>query len=161
MVAFVRGKRLPFVTSITATLKASFHAWALEVAKLRADDAKQLMRASRLNGALYLMGYAVECHLKFAVCDRNEWSYLPVGKVQVGSHQFSDLYTHDWDALVSAAQLRSTLMDQPLLNALYSSVVEQWGPFLRYQSKQFAIQTGRQLYNDLVELYCFLKETAP
>ena len=37
----------------------------------------------------------------------------------------------------------------------------QWGPNLRYRTAAFAGNQGRDLYNELVQLYQFLKELIP
>ena len=114
-----------------------------EVARLRREDSKHLLNAKRLNGAVYLMGYAIECHLKFAVCEHNNWSQLPRGKQTICGIQFPDLYTHNWDHLIEAAQLRRALKAQPRMEAIFSELTEAWGPKLRYQSKNvFALRRG-------------------
>ena len=56
-----------------ATRGTVFH----DVARDRINDATSLIKANRYNGAIYLAGYAIECHLKYACCDRKEEMYLP------------------------------------------------------------------------------------
>ncbi len=130
-----------------------------DVAKLRLDDASQLLKEKRFNGAIYLLGYAIECHLKFAVCERNEWNELPE-KIPQGGKQVN-LYVHNWDVLVEAAQLRPLLNRKPLIFAAYSAMVEQWGPSLRYRTKLFSKTEGHRLYKQLEELYQFFRESVP
>jgi hypothetical protein len=63
-----------------------------EIARQRLADAKSLLDHTRFSGAIYLAGYAIECQLKFAVCERKNLTYLP-----------ANLEVHDWDRLVAAA----------------------------------------------------------
>lgn len=107
------------------------------------------------------MGYAIECHLKFAVCDQNGWLRLPDEPQIINSVRFRDLYTHDWDVLVRAAQLHRGLSVQPKMNALYMELVEEWGPSLRYQSNLFDPADGTRLYKGLEELYLYFTEQVP
>jgi hypothetical protein len=90
------------------------------VARLRMGDAEVLFEQSRHLGAIYLAGYAIECHLKYAVCKGQNCTYLP-----------ASLEVHDWETLVSGAGLRRHIEVQRGMDAIYSALVEQWGPALR------------------------------
>ncbi len=132
-----------------------------EVARLRSRDAKILLDEARLLGAVYLLGYSIECYLKFAACERNEWARLPE-VVRVPGHPCDvRLYVHDWAVLVEVAGILASLRSQREIDALYSALSEQWGPNLRYRTAAFAGNQGRDLYNELVQLYHFLKELVP
>jgi hypothetical protein len=121
-----------------------------EIARLRIDDAKALLAAKRDHGAIYLAGYAIECHLKFAVCERNSCVELP-----------AELETHDWDRLIDAAGLHEKLNQQRSIATIYAALSELWGPELRYRTKSFGPREGGKLYNEMEELYQFLKELVP
>jgi hypothetical protein len=107
-----------------------------EVARLRIHDAKCLFKEGRYNGAIYLGGYAVECQLKFAYCKRKTEMHLP-----------RRLETHDWDTLVAAAGLSSDIKRQTQIDAVYSGLVDLWGPSLRYRTGRYSQQEANRLYN--------------
>jgi hypothetical protein len=121
-----------------------------EVARQRCEDADILFAERRYNGAIYLAGYAIECHLKWAVCDRKEETHLP-----------KNYETHNWDHLVAGAGLRTAIDRQPRMTALYGALAEQWGPALRYNTRQYSTTEAGRLYSETKQLYQFLKELAP
>jgi hypothetical protein len=121
-----------------------------DVARLRIEDAASLHDNDRHNGAIYLAGYAVECQLKFAYCRRKGEIYLP-----------ENLEVHDWEKLVSAAGLLPNIKGQPAMDAVYSSLVDQWGPSLRYRTARYATSVANRLYNGMKQLYRFLNELVP
>jgi hypothetical protein len=120
------------------------------VARVRWADAGTLLAARRFNGAIYLAGYAVECHLKHVVCERNAWLYLPVA-----------YETHSWESLVRAARLTPDLRADGRIFDLYSSLVERWGPALRYRTMEYPSPAAERLYNEIGELYQYLREFSP
>ena len=132
-----------------------------EVARLRSQDADVLLKENRLLGAVYLLGYSIECYLKFAACERNEWERLPKEVLMDGHHKETKLYVHKWWVLVEAAGIARSIRGQREIDAIYSALCEQWEPSLRYRTKQFAGKKGHDLYNDLTQLYQFLRETIP
>jgi hypothetical protein len=132
-----------------------------EVARLRSRDAEILRNKARLHGAVYLLGYSIECYLKFAACERNEWVKLPESVRMAGHQRDIRLYVHDWPVLVEVAGILPSLQRQREIDALYSALSEQWGPDLRYRTAPFAGNQGRDLYNELGQLYQFLKELVP
>ncbi len=121
-----------------------------EVARLRLDDAETLLDRSRFNGAIYLAGYAVECHLKYAVCDRKNVLYLP-----------ATLEVHDWDKLVEAAGLAADIKAQHQISLIYDALAERWGPALRYRTVKYAASEAPRLYKEMFALYQFLNELVP
>jgi hypothetical protein len=121
-----------------------------EVAQLRMGDAGSLLANARYNGAIYMAGYAIECHLKFAFCQRKGELYLP-----------AHLETHDWDKLVAASGLLPDIKQQPKMDAIYSALVDKWGPSLRYRTGKYSASEANRLYNELDELYSFLRELVP
>jgi hypothetical protein len=137
-------------SSSPARTKATRGTVFRDVACDRIDDATSLINAERYNGAIYLAGYAIECQLKYAYCDRKEETYLPV--------QYE---THSWDILVEAAGLSPDLKTESKMFDLFSALAEQWGPELRYRTKSYGAGKALQLYNELQELYQFLRELTP
>lgn len=120
------------------------------IARLRLQDAAALLNSRRYNGSIYLAGYAVECHLKFAFCERKGFTYLP-----------AELEVHNWDALVVAAGLAAEINAQREMSALYSALAESWGPSLRYRTTNYAANEAARLYKEMEELYQFLNELVP
>lgn len=121
-----------------------------DVARMRMEDAEALFEQNRFNGGIYLAGYAVECHLKYAVCETNEEIYLPA-KFEV----------HDWDKLVEGAQLRTSIRKQKQVAAIYDALVEVWGPSLRYRTRLFDGKEAGVTYTEMKQLYQHLIETVP
>ncbi len=97
-----------------------------------------------------MAGYAVECHLKYAACQRCGVTYLP-----------SNLEVHDWDVLVDAGGLFSAIKSQKEVSLLYDALVEMWGPDLRYRTTKYAKNQAPKLYNELSTLYQFFAELEP
>jgi hypothetical protein len=118
-----------------------------EVAQVRMGDAAALLAKGRFNGAIYLAGYAIECQLKFAYCRRRDELYLP-----------ERLEVHDWDRLIDAAGLLPDIQQQSAMEAIYSALVDKWGPSLRYRTGRYSIAEANRLYNEMEELYGFFTE---
>jgi HEPN domain-containing protein len=101
-----------------------------KLAETRLEDAKALLKAGRFDAAYYLAGYAVECALKACLCGRTrEFDFPPKPK------DVNDYYTHDLDALLTTAKLRSSLKEESRTNtklAAYWSVVKDWKEDRRY-----------------------------
>jgi hypothetical protein len=121
-----------------------------DVARLRNDDAKVLLEKNRRNGAIYLAGYAVECQLKYAYCQRRDLVNLP-----------ADLEKHDWDLLVTKAGLLKDIKLQPAMDAIYSGLAGIWGPSLRYRTANYSENEAKRLYNEMNQLYMFFKDLVP
>ncbi|MES2705454.1 MAG: hypothetical protein V4726_02515 [Verrucomicrobiota bacterium] len=130
------------------------------VARLRFAEAEVLQHQKHLLGAVYLVGYAIECHLKYAVCATNEFLLLP-SFACLSDGKLRKLYTHEWDVLVAAAQLRPSFKAEPRMEAIYTSLALTWAPSLRYRTKPFEESEGRRLYRSLAALYQFLKISQP
>ncbi len=71
------------------------------------------------------------------------------------------LYTHDWSRLVATAGIQPSIEQQHDIYVRYLWLCDQWGPSLRYRTSQFRGREGLNLYNDLKQLYLFLKELIP
>jgi HEPN domain-containing protein len=121
-----------------------------DVATLRIEDAGNLLQNGRRNGAVYLAGYAVECQLKYAFCRRKNSVYLP-----------APLEVHDWERLVDQAGLLKDIKVQSAMDAIYSALVEKWGPSLRYRTASYSESEAKLLYNQMKQLYQFFKDLVP
>jgi len=69
--------------------------------------------------------------------------------------------THSWEILVEAAGLSPDLKTEPKMFDLFCALAERWGPALRYRTKSYRAGEALQLYNELQELYQFLRELTP
>jgi hypothetical protein len=120
----------------------------LEVARLRFADATALFQAARYNCSIYIIGYAIECSLKWAATVRRGRTYLP-----------EDLENHNWDTLLAAAGLINPLNVNPVLKAIYSTVADRWHPSLRYNARAFSRNDTRTLHNQFKEVFDWIVET--
>lgn len=116
-----------------------------DAGRQRFSDAEILMNRHHFVGAIYLVGYAVECHLKFSICVKKGVEKLP-----------ADLEVHGWDTLAKEADLMDGLQQQQPMWAIYCNVVDRWSTSLRYATS--VPQAPGKLYADLKELYQFLKD---
>jgi len=119
-------------------------------ARERILDASELHDARRVHGAIYLAGYAIECHLKYAVCEHTQSTYLE-----------SWLENHSWERLVEQSGLSITLRRNKLVQALYEEMAEIWSTSLRYNPANRLTAAELALYQKLIALYQFFKETVP
>lgn len=119
------------------------------IAEMRLKDARVLLDSNRLNGALYLAGYSVECALKWAVTRRLELVYLP-----------ADLETHDLQKLVGNSGLMPQLREDAAIAPLFSALVDDWGPQERYAASKLDAKTAKRLYNQTKQVYEWLIERA-
>jgi len=120
------------------------------IAELRIADAATLLAAGRYNGAIYLAGYGIECHLKYGYCERKAILRLP-----------AKFETHSWDSLVKGAGLLANFKVAPGLLDLYSTLNDQWSPRLRYRTAPYREADAHRLYKEFIELYKFLRELIP
>jgi HEPN domain-containing protein len=101
---------------------------ALAMGKL--VDARLLLRRRRPSSAYYLAGYAVEFALKAVITRRIERHVLPEPAF------FRDVYHHDLDRLVGAANLRVELDSARRASILFDAnwaVVKKWNVESRYE----------------------------
>ena len=119
-------------------------------ARERILDAEKLNEANRVHGAIYLAGYAIECHLKYAVCENSESTYLD-----------SSLETHSWERLAAKSRIIHTIRRNKRIQAIYEELAEGWNTSLRYNSDNRVTSDELELYAKLLALYQFLKDTVP
>lgn len=115
---------------------------------MRLTDATALLGIARYNCAIYIIGYAVECALKWVVAVRRGDTYL--------ERKFEH---HGWDDLLDAAGLRMSLDSNPILKAVYSTVVDQWHPGLRYMAKAYTRNEAQFLGDQFTAVFDWIEET--
>lgn len=47
------------------------------------------------------------------------------------------------------------------MDAIYSALVEKWGPSLRYRTASYSESEAKLLYNQMKQLYQFFKDLVP
>jgi HEPN domain-containing protein len=100
------------------------------LSELRLGDAQVLLEAGHLEGAYYLLGYAVECALKSCIAKRIREFDFPDKKLA------NDSYVHDLSKLVTVAGLKAQLEQDEKGSRVFAknwSVVKQWSEDARYQ----------------------------
>lgn len=100
------------------------------IAAARLDDAKALVAASRLEGAIYLSGYAIEMALKARICVTLDWVGFPSGLGEFAG--LSNFKTHDLDVLLKLSGMERRLKANAAGTQAWS-VVRNWYPELRYR----------------------------
>ena len=98
------------------------------IARARLEDATALFKNDRLDGALYMCGYAVELALKARICTTLSWTGFPEKR-----SEFEDLAsfkTHKLDVL-----LRLTGHEQRIKTDFVWawSAIAKWDPEARYR----------------------------
>ncbi len=103
------------------------------------NDAHLLHTSTSFDTALYLCGYAVELALKYRVTKHCKWSGFPEQNNEFGKRKC--LKTHDYETL-----LYFTGDEDEITTNYFSdwSIVEKWGPELRYQRVGTATQSDSQ-----------------
>jgi hypothetical protein len=119
-------------------------------ARERILDAEKLQAARRVHGAIYLAGYAIECHLKYAVCKHVDKTYLD-----------SSLEVHSWERLAAESGFIHAIRRNQRIQALYEELADAWSTSLRYDPGKSSTSDELKLYPKLVELYNYFKETVP
>lgn len=121
----------------------------LQVARLRLDDATALILAARYNGAMYIIGYSIECALKWAIAIRRGAIHLP-----------AELEHHHWDVLLSSSGLRNALDANPVLSAIYSTLADRWHPNIRYTAQSYSRRQAERIRDQYKEVFNWIIETA-
>ncbi len=99
-----------------------------EIAKTRLQDAQVLMASNRLEGAVYLCGYAVELGLKSRICRTLHWDGYPETNSEF--RDYKSFRTHDLDVLLHLSGIEEKIRSEHLADW---SVVVLWNPEARYQ----------------------------
>ncbi|PYQ28114.1 MAG: hypothetical protein DMF56_16880 [Acidobacteria bacterium] len=109
--------------------------WVITIAELRAianarlDDASVLFQNDRLDGAVYLCGYAIELSLKARICTTLGWLGFPVTRSEF--ENLASFKTHKLDVLLLLSGLEQLIKTKHLEQW---SAVSTWDPEARYKS---------------------------
>ena len=118
-----------------------------EAARARLEDAGVLLRERRYAGAIYLVGYAVECLLKWAITRRQQRIYLP-----------TEFEVHGLDTLLLEAGLAEALRRERTVWDIFAALADSWGPELRYLAKAPDPRQAEKLYGDTCRVYGWITE---
>jgi HEPN domain-containing protein len=118
-----------------------------QVAQLRLEDASVLLERRRYPGAIYLAGYALECLLKWAITQRQQFVYLP-----------AEFETHDLDTLLLEAGLGESLRHEGALRSMFAALADSWGPELRYLARAPKPKEAERLYREISKVYGWILE---
>jgi len=97
----------------------------------RLQDARALLKKRRYSGAYYLFGYVVECALKACVAKQTKKYDFPPERKSI-----ENIYTHDFEKLVGAAELKVKLDRDFKSNKDLErnwAVVKDWKETSRYE----------------------------
>ena len=97
----------------------------------RLKDAQVLLQEQRYSGAYYLCGYVVECALKACIAKKTKEFDFPPDRKSVES-----IYTHDFEKLVGAAELKVKLDKESKSNKDLErnwAIVKDWKEAGRYE----------------------------
>ena len=112
------------------------------IARARLQDAKVLLSGRRLDGAVYLGGYAVELALKARICRTLKWTGFPETAAEFKGLQ--SIKTHDLDILLRLSGVEGRIKTKFMAEW---SLVLDWDPEKRYQT---AGQFTEQQANDRI-----------
>jgi antitoxin component of MazEF toxin-antitoxin module len=118
------------------------------LADQRLEDAQVLLSSHkrRINGAVYLGGYGIECSLKAAICVVKDLPTLPV-----------EYRTHDLEALLTATGL---LLPSELVVKFWT--VNVWSADLRYLTKPWKVPEAHRFLENVREVKQWIEmETSP
>ena len=100
-----------------------------ELAAIRLEEAKLLMRGGQFSGAYYIAGYAIECALKARIAARFRADEIPDKKM------VTDVYTYHLAALMGLSELGTSFdaarQTDPELDRRWS-IVKNWSEQARY-----------------------------
>jgi hypothetical protein len=96
-----------------------------QLAQEHLDDAMALQGSQRFAGAIYLAGYAVECALKFRICQTLGWSDFPPNS----DHRA--LKSHDLNFLLNYSGM---LLETKKTYSFLWERAAQWNPEMRYRT---------------------------
>jgi hypothetical protein len=101
------------------------------LSEIRVREAQILRANAELDGAYYLLGYAVECALKSCIAKQIREHDFPDKRLIVDSH------THDLAKLLGLAGLRPKIVEAErhgLALALNWTIAKDWSEVARYRS---------------------------
>ena len=127
----------------TDLLKAGIH---------RLQDARRLLEAGRLRGAMYLAGYAVECKLKARLLEQHRVATLAEleCELQRRTRRRSGLYVHDLNRLGSLLVGWNRLCGFPAFQRCWR-VALSWKVEWRYAGEHVLAQEARAFLSSIEE----------
>jgi hypothetical protein len=101
----------------------------------RLEDAKCLFKEGRLDGAFYLVGYAIELGLKRKICLQLKWSGYPNTRKEF--ENLTSFKTHNLDVLLHLSGVETEIKTN-----FFSewSVVTSWNTEARYSSEKKSVE---------------------
>ena len=100
-----------------------------ELAAIRLEEAKLLMRGGQFSGAYYIAGYAIECALKARIAARFRADEIPDKKMVTG------VYSHNLAGLMGLSELGTAFdaarQTDPELDRRWS-IAKNWSEQARY-----------------------------
>jgi hypothetical protein len=119
-----------FPSAITQEQNSGFHT-EHSIAELRAKEADILLNQSCLDGAYYLLGYAVECAFKACIAKQTKQYDFPPDRRAIEA-----IYQHDPNKLLSASGLALEHQRAVQANTAFAEnwkIVQVWSEQARYQ----------------------------
>ena len=118
------------------------------IARARLNDAKVLLKGRRLDGAVYLCGYAVEMALKARLCRTLKWSGFPETGAEFQGLQ--SIKTHNLEILLRLSGVEGKIRTRFIRE--WSQVID-WDPEKRYQtSGKFTEQQAKDMIAAVTKL---------
>lgn len=100
----------------------------ISIAEARLQDAEALCKAARFDGAVYLVGYAVEIALKARICRTLAWTHYPATRGEFDG--LLSFKTHDLDILLRLSGIELDMKSKYMTE--WSSIIG-WDPEARYK----------------------------
>jgi hypothetical protein len=116
--------RVVYLAHVPGTTKSDFET----LADLRIAEARVLLDAGKLDGALYLGGYAVECAIKAVIAKTIAAQTFPPEK---GS--WNGWFVHRLSDLIDTARLGSEIKKSPAVFVRWTALVNKWSETKRYE----------------------------
>lgn len=101
------------------------------LAKSRYDEANILLTNHRIEGAVYLAGYALELILKRRIVVLHDWDTYPEKLKDFKDKKVMSFMVHDLDVLLSLSGLEKRLKSDTALYAKWQ-IANTWNSELRY-----------------------------
>lgn len=128
-----------------------------ELAKSRYDESKILLKNKKLDGAVYLCGYAIELMLKKRIVDLLDWDGYPDSNAEF--KEYKSFKVHDLDVLLALSGLEKTFQKNTIIFAKWQ-IARTWDPETRYKEvgklleteAQDIIDATRDILNFIVQL---------
>jgi hypothetical protein len=140
------------------------------IATLRLDDAKCLAESgqnTRMNGAMYMGGFVIECLLKALLLDRHPNLCVPVdpARLSIADREVHALlYSHELDRMLGfLPEVRPKLEAATDAKGrspwrAFRDVCEEWSVYARYSTVQAKVDDARRFLNTIDEVKEWLKQ---